>query len=70
MGLDKWNSRLQRNLEPESTSDVDADERAKEFHERVQTSGAEANEVKKANKAKKSDTTDSKNPSHHLDREE
>jgi hypothetical protein len=30
-GINQWNDRLDENLEPEKTGDVDADEKAKEY---------------------------------------
>jgi len=30
-GINEWNDRLDENLEPETTGDIDADERAKEY---------------------------------------
>ena len=33
-GLDNWNDRLEENLEPEEHTDIEADEKAKDFSEK------------------------------------
>jgi len=34
-GLDQWNERLDENLEPKSENDPEADEQAKDYHEKI-----------------------------------
>lgn len=42
-GINQWNDRLDENLEPEQSGDIDADEKAKEYSEQ-QGSGDQSDE--------------------------